>query len=205
MATTNFDRISIEVSRRIGDPVGAVGTNGKKLTADERNAYVNKALLKYYNDYWLTVKGDEDVFLSIFPELIVSTNVATDASGIYTLASPHLHLGKLIDAYGTTENKDVKVLPNHLYLIVKHGLNEMYKPSTTNYFAFFIGKTVQFLPSAQFNAKNADLIYIRQPIQSDGNFIVHTTGEDSPFYPHHNSAIAAIGEELIRIDFQYAR
>ena len=296
MATNLFDEIDIEISRRIGDPVATAATAGKKLTATERNAYTNKALLKYFNDHWAVLKGNIDLFIAMFPELIVNDQITTDVNGEYNFydapvnaidyaaevvtnalsassgdfgsiitetthnltaddegktivvwhATENLVVAKiaryidadnfeitedldgtpgsavhygvfspsttstgylqiLVDAYNNTDGKDVKILPSTLYLIVKNGINPMYVPSSTNLFGFQLADYFKFLPQLDFNIKSIDVTFIKQPLQEDGSLLAQGGSQDSPFRRHHNSAIAAIGEDLIRIDFQYAK
>lgn len=85
MATNLFDEISIEVSRRIGDPVSSASGAGKVLTAAERNAYVNKALLEYFNRNWQAARGSVKEFLSVFPELLVINSITTDSNGEFNI------------------------------------------------------------------------------------------------------------------------
>lgn len=296
MATPLFDEIDIAISRRIGDPAASASTNGKVLTAAERNAYTNKALLEYFNRSWTALGGNIKEFLKIFPELLVvgqittdsngefniygqpdnvldyTTELVTDAShassgsygaiitdtghgltsadldriivawgtavnivvgrikrivddnnfeidqefgggvagtlvyGVFTRStSQNGWLAVLIDAYAIAASLQIKIMPGEHYTIIKNSLNGMYVPSSTNYFGFQIADYLKFLPASEFSQKAIEIQYIKQPLQSDGSLIAQGGSVDSPFRRHHNSAIAAIGEELIRIDRQYAR
>ena len=204
MATPLFDAIDVEISRRIGDPVATASTAGKRFTAAERNAYTNKALLEYFNRKWEAYGGDAKRMLELLPELAISVPVTTDANGEYTLASPNLFLAKLVDGTLTSNSLYVKLMPQHLYNIVVSGDNSLYVPSATNLMVFEFATYLKFFPSATFNAVSVDIHFLRQPIQNSGVLIAQNGTQDSPFRWHHNSNIAAIGEELIRTDLQFA-
>ncbi len=204
MATPKFDRISVETSRRIGDVVASAATAGKTMTANERTAYVNKALLKLFNREWKKVDGNNTVFIEIFPELMRDDTITTTAGGEYTPSAGNndAYFFKIID--GGKSSVYIKALDKILYRTVKLGISDLYTPSSTNLFVFEIEGVLKFLPSASFISQSVDISFIRQPIQSDGNFIVRSTGEDSPFYDQWNSEIAEIAEQLIRTDRQFA-
>lgn len=204
MASANFDAINVELSRRIGDPVATAGTAGKVLTSAERDAYVNKAMQKLVADVLLGLNGNNEAFIEIFPELVVPRTFTTTAGGTYVIAgSSNADFFKLIDGFLSTVY--IKVLPKHLYNIVKLGINDLYVPSASNLFAFELAGTLYFLPASSFNAQSVTMNFIKRPVHTDGSFYsAGDSGGDIPFYPHWNSKIAEIAEELVRIDRQFA-
>ncbi len=203
MATPKFDKISVEVSRRVGDPVVSAPTAGTFMTAAERNAYVSKALMKLFNEVWASVGGNNSAFIELFPELMRDDTITTTPGGEYTPSAGNgdAYFFKIID--GAKSSTYIKALDKVLYRTVKLGVSDLYTPSSTNLFVFEIEGVLKFLPASSFNAQSVDISFIRQPIQSDGNFIVQSSGEDSPFYDQWNSKIAEIAELLIKTDRQY--
>lgn len=202
MPSPNFDRICVELSRRIGDPVTtASSTASKVLTAAERDAYVNKAMHKLVGDIWLGLGGDEKKFIEIFPELYDEISGNTAANGTFDTTSSYGDFFKLIDGYkGSTY---IKTIPKYLANIVKLGINAMYVPSATNYFMYEKESVIYFLPATEFNVQAVNISYVKKPTKSDGSFYSNGDTSDIPFYPHWNSKIAEIAEELVRIDRQY--
>lgn len=209
MATDKFDKISIEISNRVGDPVAAGGTNGKWLTAVARNAYVNKALFAYFNEKWnyaqtLYEKVNPNIsviqhFANILPELISSPTDITLTSGNYTIASPNFHFFKLMSAY--TGSYFIRVLDESQYAVIKTNQSSLITPTAKNPVAIEFNNTIYFFPES--STFTPTILFVTQPLDpTTGGFLTQGGSYDSPFNNQHNSKIAEIAEKLIRISTQ---
>ncbi|OIO19440.1 MAG: hypothetical protein AUJ54_06630 [Ignavibacteria bacterium CG1_02_37_35] len=200
MATPKFDRISVEFSRRINDPVAAADNAGKVLSADERTAYVNKALFKYQHDIWMQLGGDVKKFIQVFPELVVIRTVLIGASARYTIANPNLDFFALVSGKLATSGKYVNAAPKEKYQIFTSGFNPTFAPSTDYPQMVELSGTIYMFPTSIVST-NLEIAFISLPVNpTDGAFLTQAGAYDSPFYDLHNSAIVDIAEELYRID-----
>ena len=200
MATPKFDLISVEFSRRINDPVTAAANAGKVLRADERTAYVNKALFKYQHDIWMQLGGDVKKFIQVFPELVVIRTVLIGASAHYTIANPNLDFFALVSGKLATSGKYVNAAPKEKYQIFTSGFNPTFAPTADYPQMVELSGTIYMFPTTIVST-NLEIAFISLPVNpTDGAFLTQAGMYDSPFYDLHNSAIVDIAEELYRID-----
>ena len=198
--------ISIEFSRRINDAVSAGDAPGQILTAVDRMAYINKAMLKMVDDVWNAVKGDKKLFIALLPELSRSRAITTAAGGTYTIATPNLDYFQLIEA-SINNGTDVvqgAIIPSAYSQTVLNGQIPQLLGDANNPMVIEIGGLITFAPIASFGSKAATLTIIKLPINGfDGSFLQITQGtnlEDSPFYSSRNSKLAEIAQNLYNID-----
>lgn len=207
--TPRFDKISIEVSNRMGDPVAAGGSDGVWLTATARNSYVNKAMFAYFNQKWEDAQklyaANPNVsviqnFANILPELVRLATGITLSSGKYTIANPNFDFYKLIGAnIGTT--KLIRVLDEDQYTVVKTGMDTLIKPTANKPVAIEFNNMIYFFP--ENSTFSPDILFVTQPLNPEtGEFLAQGGTYDSPFTDQHNSRIAEIAEKLIRISTQ---
>lgn len=207
MPTPNFDRIDIEISRRIGDTVANAANDGTVLTATERNAYTNKALFKLFNIKWqeavkITGKFERPskYFIREIPELVERSSLLTLTAGNYLIASPHFDFFTIIDAE-TDDEKFITVWDTDLYEIARTQRHRHYIATAEKPSVIQLDKLLAFFPlSSTFGFY---MTYIKMPLEpTTGNFLTQNGATDSPFLPHWNSIIAEIGEQLFRTDSQ---
>lgn len=196
-----FDACNISFSKAIGDVVAAAGTSGNKLTDDERDGYINRALNKLFTEYWTAVKGRTEAFIDIFPELLRDVPITTTAGGIFVLAASGTYdFFKLHSAYKSTQI--IKCLDKTLKAIVVTSNNELYTPSTSNFIAIEIEGTIAFYPAASFNAQAVNIQYVRRPIDITGAAFTNGGTYDHPFNANWNDTIVSIALELFKQDTQ---
>lgn len=203
MSTPNFDLISLELAQRINDSVVAANNDGTTLTADQRTSFVNKALHKLFNDMWIGVRGDKKKFLEIFPELSSDNLITTTSAGIYTVASPILDFFTIIDGLKSSGNIYIPAIDDYYWNVVKSGMNEDYTYTANEPAVIEHNRILNFFPASDYNAKAVTINYIKMPLDPlTGGFLTQGGATDSPYYPHWNSKIAEIAEELFRISAQ---
>jgi hypothetical protein len=208
MPTPNFDRIDIEISRRIGDTVANAANDGTVLTATERNAYTNKALLKLFNIEWNKAVTKAEKFerpskylIRAVPELVERSSLLTLTAGNYLIASPHFDFFTIIDAE-TDDEKFITVWDTDLYEIARTQRHRHYIATAEKPSVIQLDKLLAFFPlSSTFGFY---MTYIKMPMSptTNGAFLTQGGAVDSPFLPHWNSIIAEIGEQLFRTDSQ---
>ena len=217
-STPKLDRIITEFGRRINQHVTYDGSDdiedvsGGMLGVDYV-AYVNKAMFKLFNDFWLQVGADKDAFVEVFPELHAeaSASVLTDASGrtylgqdytFYDIANPLLHMFRLTGMLNITDDVRVKIYPDKMYGKLLEKSVSQHMPSATNQISVQIGTRV-FLFCGVKTQKSLLLYFIRLPLNpTDGAFLLQNGSYDSPFTDQWNSKIAEIAEQLYRTDTQ---
>lgn len=198
--------ISIELSRRINDPVTVGDANGTILSSDDRMAYINKAMLKMVDDVWQAVKGDKKLFLVLLPELARLRNIITQAGGIYQMATPNLDFFQLVEATITNGTSIVQgsIIPSAYSQTVLNGKIPQLLGDVNNPMIVESGGLITFAPTGSFGLKAATLTIIKSPINGFGGSFLQITQatnlEDSPFYPERNSKIAEIAQDLYNVD-----
>jgi len=202
-----LERISIELSRRIKDPVNNGNADGDRISSIDRMMYINKALLKIVDDVWMSVKGDKKAFCNLFPELVVPRDITTltsPATGTYKIVTPNLDFFQLMEATINNGSSVVSadVRPSYYYQNVLNGRIPQLKGNANSPIVVEIQGTITFAPVASFSGKAAHLTIIRLPINGyDGSFLQMVqsgTLEDSPFNDARNSTIAARAEQFYR-------
>lgn len=197
MATLKFDLILQEFVRRIGDrptaaftPGGGAYPGGTILGASDAISYVNKALNKYFNDYWMAAGGDEQMFVSIFPELIKATASITLP---YAVASPYLDFHTLFNGYYDSSTPCRIEKEKNLVLLVT-GKYPRHGPTTSKPIMVALNKVIYIFP---VSLTSGYVYYVAQPISpTTGQFLAQDGSEDSPFHYHHHSKIAEVAEQL---------
>ena len=200
MPSPRFDAMSVDLSKKIGDYKAAAGTDGEKVTANERNAILNRALAELFNTKWNEVKGDKNLFIQIFPELYREVEITTASTGLYTIGV----IGNLdFDFYATfdarkdTGNVYITSLQKGLYQIVKSSKHPHYIPSATKPYVFEVNRVLEFLPATEYNAQKVKHSYIKFPVNpSDGTPFGAAGTYDSPFYSSWHEIIVEIAKQI---------
>ncbi|MHB8842356.1 MAG: hypothetical protein ACYC56_11335 [Candidatus Aquicultor sp.] len=212
MNNPKLEKISIDLAGRMNDKytsadvLVAGDTDGTIYTAADRLRYINRAMFKLFNDVWQKTSGNKQMFAGVFPELVQMRTITTSSASAYPIATPNLDYFQLLEA--VVDGKQAEIMPSHLYLTVKSGRTLQVKGSTSIPVVTEINGTIYFLPNdAAFQAKSADITFIRQPLdKTQGIYLSMTNGssggntEDSPFLDQWNSKIAEIAEQLCRYD-----
>lgn len=202
MASPIFDDYSMRLAKGIADPVATAATNGTILTALSRDEYVNKAMMELIRKYWELVKGDIESFIDLFPELVGTDSITTDANGIYAITSTKIRdFFKIINA--TKSTTYIKTLPKHLFTVIKTSRFDDMAPDSDNPVVIEIDKSLYFFPAADFNAKAVSVYYLKMPLNpTDGTALTNAGTYDSPFYSIWGEEIVNTAIEIFRKDTQ---
>jgi len=215
VTTPKIDAIITEFGRRIAMQVtitaGALADYDTIMTKEVYMSYVNRAMLKLFNDIWVSVGGDKGKFMQIFPELFktastISCSSYTVIMGTPTLtwtkATPYLDIFIITDVINITDSKKVKMQEQLMYTQIIAKAYPQYTPSTTNQLGVYAqNKLTLFCDSAV--TKSCLLIYIALPIDpATGSSLTQNGTYDSPFSEQWNGKIAEIAEQLFKIDSQ---
>lgn len=216
MATPKFDECSIELSKRLLDPATTAAADGADITADERTNLINRALLKLFNDIWVSVGGNIDKFVQICPELLKTTAAltfaveeTTDTVGMpagvtyakinaYEIASPYLDL-KEIYAARQADRVKISVYPTDKYtlLITEDGY---YLHTTEKMGMVKSGNKLYLFPktyAAGANIVNVKVQYVGLPINPTTGVLLTQGGNyDSPFGYEWQDKIVSIAQEF---------
>lgn len=200
MATPKFDRIAVEFSQRIYDPItvtSGVMSAGAVLTIPDICTYVNKALLGFFNDMWIA-KKDIASFTQMFPELIRTATITLTAGSQYTLATPNLDYFTILS--GQYSTKYISAPPVYLYHVYSTGKNLNYAADSNNPIIFEMNKIFSVQPTS-IKSTTIEILFIKQPLDpTTGAFYTQNGSYDSPFYDHWNSKIAEYAEKLYKTD-----
>jgi hypothetical protein len=198
MATPKFDRISVELSRRLNDPVSGATSNGANLTAVERNEFINMALQELFNQKWQQYGGDIANFTKELPELVVPRSGSLAAS-IYTIASPNLDFKALVSF--VVDSKFATIRPAHLRNTVASGRIESMAGSANFPVAINSNGVIYVYPTATFIAQSFTMDIIKSPLDpTTGGYLTQGGSYDSPFSPEWENQIVEIAVELFDKD-----
>jgi len=201
MATPKFDRLSIELSRRINDAVSSASTNGDTLSANDRTAYINKALLIFQNNYIKGVKGDLYLYAKLFPEMITQTQITLTSNSDYTIGSGMKNYYGLLSGL-TTNDKYIRSVPSSQYHVIKSNYLPTFTPTANYPICVEFGGIIYIFPNS-YASTNIKILYITTPISpTDGSFLVQGGSYDSPFNDIWNNEIVSIAEELFKTDIK---
>lgn len=188
MPTPKFDNICVEFIGRIPTTFKTSFTPGTMtmpdswvLPASQITNYVNRALQKFFNDYWKMFKGDLKYFLKFFPELgRIPSYYISFSSGKYFIDNPQLDLHTLIGAFSLTSNYYIKVWDQELYSSVITGRFPERTPTTEKPAIIMADDYIYIFPD-DF-AENVQLHYLQKPVDSTtGGFLSQNGSYDSPF------------------------
>ena len=198
MATPKFDRISVELSRRLNDPVVAATSNGSNITAIQRNEFVNMALMELFNLKWQQHGGDIENFTKEFPELIV-TRLASLSSSSYTIVNPNLDFRALVSI--VVDSKFATIRPAHLKNTVASGAVAQMAGSATNPTEIYSRGKIYVYPTATFIAQGFTMDIIRAPLEpTTGEYLAQGGSTDSPYNPEWENTIVEIAVQLFDKD-----
>lgn len=197
MATIKWDRIADGFLKRIPDTFISAFTPGTMimpasniLTAAQISDYVNRGLLKFFDDVWTTIEGNATKFSNIFPELIKISEAITLSSGNYTIASPYLDFHKIIGGMSVgvagppvVESVPIRIWEEKVYPFAKTEKYIQYQATAKNPAMIQLNNVLNIFPqSSTFQIK---IIYIRKPLlPTTGGFLIQNGVVDSPFAEH---------------------
>jgi len=205
MPTPKFDRIAKEFMSRIGDNfetefiIGAAMPEGEILSAADISAYVNKSLLDFFNQLWMSLELKE--FIKKVPELVEPLTGELDVTtGVLSIPTGRKNFYKLIGAV-TSSDVFITIEEADEYSLYKSSYLSDYEATADEPVCIQLGlDKIEFFPSSILKAK---LIYIKLPLSpTDGSFLIQNGSNDSPFADHWNSKIAEIAERFYKIDRQ---
>lgn len=200
MATIKFDSIATNFIKLIPTtfkstftPGGGAMPDSYALLAAQISDYVNRAMMKLFNDEWARLGGDTKAFTKVFPELQdISGAVSLDA-GNYTIANPYLNFKKLIGCTKQDGNY-IEIWPDYIYAYAKAGKYQ-YVATTDNPSIIQINNLLAIFP--QSSSFSIIFQYIKLPLdKTTGNPLTQNGSNDSPFSYEWNERIAQIAYEL---------
>jgi len=198
MATPKFDRISVELSRRLNDPVAAAATNGSTLTAAQRNEFVNMALQELFNMKWQQYGGDIAGFTKELPELIVP-RTGTLSSSSYVIASPNLDFKELVSL--VIDTKSATIRPAHLRNTISTGHITTMAGSANCPIAVHSYSAIYVFPVSTYVSQTFLMDIVRLPVDpTSGGFLTQGGSYDSPFSPEWENTIIEIAVQLFDKD-----
>jgi hypothetical protein len=209
MATPKFDNLCISFLKRIPDEFVTTFTGsaampaGYILTAAQITDYVNRGLMKFFNDQWNGVFENAvkagvsdptkiaDLFAGMFPELVELSAAITLSSGNYTFASPYLHIFRIIGAYNNaTTAVPLRIWKESAYPFAKTAKYAQYQASASNPALIQLKNQLCVFPQASIFG--VLILYIKYPLlPTTGGYLVqnHAT-VDSPFAEQWEDKIA---------------
>lgn len=208
MGTLKFDLIAQELMRLVKDEFVTSFTPGAGLmpagsilrSREIISEYVNRALLKVFNDIWASAGGDVAVFARLVPELVVTREVSITQvgdNGTYTIASPNFDIYELAEI-STSSGLGV-VGKKELIQSIEKGSVLQYTGTTAKPIGVFMGDTIYLYPYASL----AKITAVKQPINpTSGVLLVQNGIYDSPYAMHWNSRIASVAYGLYLADSQ---
>lgn len=198
MATPKFDRMSVEFSKRIHDPVAAAATDGTTVPAAVRHLFLNQALQEFFGSMWREVRGNKEQFGEIFPELIDERNNSFTAAK-YTIISPNLDFFELVElkigSYWATIRRATQK-----YLIDTGAVEQMAGDSTHPVAIYAFG-AIYIYPTVTFGTSGFYMNIIKKPVDpTTGGYLTQGGSYDSPFDAIHEETIVNIAKQMFDED-----
>jgi hypothetical protein len=203
--TPKFDRIAISFVKKIPTAFKTVFTPGidmpdanlftKEIIAD----YINRAMMKLFNQYWQQTAGNFQAFLAVFPELVKFSGELEGSEGfagtVYQVAAPYFDFCRIVGAIGPN-NQFIKVWDETKFTLAISGQYTEYTATTSNPAIIQIHGMLFVFPQT-LNDFNFKIQYIKYPIDpATGGPLVQNGNEDSPFGDQWNDIIAELAYAL---------
>ena len=214
--TPKLDAAICEFGQRIADPAIFNSTgiiqDGIFLKKEDYATYINKAMLKLFNDTWITVRGDASAFLLIFPELYATSGALSftkesvgsfgEAQLTYSIESPYCDFMKLVSANAYMSEK-IRVIEESLLSVVATKSNCYYEASAEDMIIIPVGKKLYLFPPELESFQGIFMTYIKMPVNPNtGRFLTQAGDVDMPFTEQWISKIAELAEEFFRKEAQ---
>jgi len=211
MATPKINNISLLFARGINDSRTSAGVEftagteaGKVLSAAQRMYFINQAFFYFTGIMWKMLKGDKHEYAKMFPELVRTASINTDASAKYPIANPNLDYDELLELT-ITDGSTVhyaEIAPKDSYQALTYGplqaRGAANQPRTTE-----IAKVIYVTPAGTFASKAATLTIITQPLNpTDGSALTQGGDYDSPFKDKWTMDIVKLAIEIYEMDLQ---
>ena len=124
MASPNFDALNIRVSKLVGDAISTATTAGDKWSSGQRDNWLNAACRRMYDE---AIANDDQNYLRGY----INTESQTLSASVKTLSSWTGGVGRIFQAYNTTDEEIVRPRTNDLEQEILNG-NNIYINSGTN-------------------------------------------------------------------------
>jgi len=195
-----FNYLSVELSKSLKDAVTDASEDGNVYSRIQREGYLNSAMQRLFNTAWsLSIGSDEtkfEIFSRLMPDLIkIYENITPMTSPTRIDLTNKQDVFKIISIFDKTGNKYLTQIPQDKYLIAvsRFNLNYQFDVNRPAYSVF--NDYVNIIPS-NYPANQMDMLYIKRPMTSSGNFYSYNGVEDIPFSPNYYTYILEIAKAM---------
>ena len=215
MPTPVFDRIAINFLNLVPDQFqsdftpGAAMPDGEILTKEKIADYVNKGMMKLFNDKWSEAfklsqgvpSVQRSIFASNFPELLQPSQ---EVSLPYIIGSEALYRDffRLFGAVRSSDNLFIRIWDEDKLTQVMSGALIQYRATEDSPIIIPQNKILQIFPT-DLDDHILRLQYIKLPVNPTSGESLSQNGDvDSPFYEMWNESIAVNAYQIWLMDSQ---
>jgi hypothetical protein len=187
-------RIPTEFETAFTPGAGTELPNSYLLTKEAIMLFVNRAILKLFNDVWKASMGNADIFAGMLPELIKPSGLITLSSGSYKIANPYLDFKRAVGAY-TESGKFIKIKDSTKYVFYKTGVYDELSASADKPALIHIADYIHIFPATV--TEKIIVHYIQLPVNPTTGKQLSQNGEyDSPFTDQWDEEIITTAYQL---------
>lgn len=150
-----FDQLNLELARRIGDPVSAVGNNGARYTSAMRLFALNEGIRRFIAK---TAKRGNVAALKEYKERDTQALV----NNVLALSSWNGGVAWILDAYNVTDSQRIEPLSPGMEAYTESGAFTFMTASSTNQYYAIDGGDFRLLDGGTTTNDNIRLNYIKQ-------------------------------------------
>lgn len=195
-----------KLSEYLNDMVSSYTIDGAVYSSQKRDEYLNRAMTYLFRFAWnlssATPKPIE-IFVKIFPDLVKRVNKTTTSNqpARFVLDTTTRDLFQIVSVMDTTSKEILTpISPEHL-LIAESNKNTIFSFTLEKPAYSLISETIYFVP-VNYTNRSFDMIYIKSPVQDNGNVYSSYGNFDIPFKPEFYEVILQTAKAFAMFDSQ---
>lgn len=176
MASPNFDALSVQQSKNIGDPVAAATTDGKRWSSAQRSYHLNEAIRRWLRKQFLNGMIRESRTQDAGKNWENLGSYVVQGTGALTASVKSLSsfdgtntVAHIIDCYNSTDAVPVKRLPQHFYRWAQTGGNSFLTSSATNQFFVVDGGNIRLLGGTATSTLSLRFVKAHSDLSANGS------------------------------------
>ncbi len=188
MPAPKMQYLNTKLSEFLNDKVTSYNSDGTIYSAVKRDEYLNRAMNFLFRTTWNYCNTlptyAHNLFSKLMPDFIkrISKTTTSTQPAKFVLDNQTLDLFQIISIYRNSDKKILTPIPVEKSLIAESGSNSIYQFTIDNPAFFIIGNEIYFLPNSLTNMPFT-MLYIKSPVQDDGNIYSSWGTYDIPFKP----------------------
>lgn len=186
MPAPKMQYLNQKLSEYLNDKVSNYNSDGSIYSSSKRDEYLVRAMNYLFRITWnysnVIPTYSSIIFPKLMPDLIkkVSKTSSNTTPAKFILDSNTSDLYHILSISRNSDKKILTKIPIENSLIAESGTNSVYNFDNNNPAYYLINNEIVFIPSTMTNM-SFTMLYIKYPVQDDGNIYSSNGNYDIPF------------------------